>query len=84
MIATDKSVPSMLDQPFHQTPQPDHVQERNVMEMKNDDWEFELDMMGTTASIELLERHLDKAPDPKTATAQFLQGYIASHAQITR
>lgn len=54
------------------------------MEMKNDDWEFELDMMGTTASIELLERHLDKAPDPKTATAQFLQGYIASHAQITR
>lgn len=45
-----------------------------------DDWEFELDLMGTTASIDVLERHLDKVPDPKSATAQFLKGFIASHA----
>lgn len=45
-----------------------------------DDWEFELDLMGTNASIDVLERHLDKAPDPRSATAQFLKGFIASHA----
>jgi hypothetical protein len=49
-----------------------------------DDWEFELDLMGTTASTEALEGHLEKAPDPQSATAQFLKGYIASHAQATR
>ena len=49
-----------------------------------DDWEFELDLMGTNASIEALERHLDKVPDPQSATAQFLKGYIASHAQVSR
>lgn len=44
-----------------------------------EDWDFELDLMGTAASIELLERHLDKAPDPQSANAQFLKGFIASH-----
>lgn len=44
-----------------------------------DEWEFELDLLGTNASIEALTRHLEKAPDPQSATAQFLMGYIASH-----
>lgn len=49
-----------------------------------DDWEFELDLLGTSASIESLEEHLGRAPDPKSATAHFLRGFIANHVQFTR
>lgn len=76
MINTDKDVSRKSSSPnpgvlggLHDAPSP------------QDNWEFELDLLGTSASVEALERHLEKAPDPQSATAQFLKGYIASHEQ---
>lgn len=43
-------------------------------------WDFQLDLLGTEASVEVLQSHLDKAPNPDSANAQFLMGYLAAHA----
>lgn len=43
-------------------------------------WDFQLDLLGTGASVEALQAHLDKAPNPDSANAQFLMGYLAGHA----
>jgi hypothetical protein len=53
---------------------------RNLIEQE-DDWEFALDILGTEASIIELQAHLDRAPNPESATAQFLRGFLASYAQ---
>lgn len=47
----------------------------------NDLWEYELDLLGADASVDVLQAHLDKAPNPYSANAQFLMGFLASHAQ---
>ena len=41
-----------------------------------DDWECELDILGRHAPLEELQRHLDRAPNPESAGAQLLAGYI--------
>lgn len=46
---------------------------------QEDDWEFQLDLLGTSATVEQLQSHLDACPNPGSATAQYLQGYL-SHA----
>lgn len=43
-------------------------------------WEFELEVIGGAVSLEQLEKLLERAPNPESATAQFLMGYLASHA----
>jgi hypothetical protein len=82
MMNTDKSVPNTSV-----GEKAESSRGQNLAPLQSDlqdDWEFELDLLGTTASTEALEGHLEKAPDPQSATAQFLKGYIASHAQATR
>lgn len=54
------------------------------LEGSQDSWEFALDIMGTEASVAELEGHLANAPDPQSATALFLQNYLASHAAKSR
>lgn len=41
-------------------------------------WEQELEIMGAAASLDDLCDHLRDAPDPESATAQFLMGYLIS------
>lgn len=43
-------------------------------------WEFELEVIGGAATLRQLEELLERAPNPESATAQFLTGYLASHA----
>ena len=43
-------------------------------------WEFELEVVGAAATPQQLRTLLDRAPDPASATATFLLGYLASHA----
>lgn len=44
---------------------------------QHDLWEQELDLIGAAASNEQLQTMLDRAPDPMSATAQLLMGYLA-------
>ncbi len=46
---------------------------------QEEEWEFQLDLLGTEASIEELRGHLSRAPNPEAAAAQFLMGYLASY-----
>lgn len=45
-----------------------------------DQWEFELEVIGAAATPQQLEDLLHRAPNPESAAAQFLLGYLASHA----
>lgn len=45
-----------------------------------DQWEFELEVIGGAATLQQLEELLERAPNPESAAAQFLTGYLASHA----
>lgn len=51
---------------------------------REEDWEDELDLMGTGASITRLQAHLAAAPNPLSPAAQFLRGYLAYHACHTQ
>ncbi len=84
-MSIDKSVPNIsIGEKAESSQVPDNPNSVGSHGEQQDDWEFELDLLGTNASTEALEEHLEKAPDPQSATAQFLKGYIASHAQATR
>jgi hypothetical protein len=48
-----------------------------------EDWEFQLDLLGTHATLEQLQAHLDAAPNPDSATAQFLMGYLSHASQAS-
>ena len=45
-----------------------------------EDWEFELDLMGSSASFECLTSHLRVAPDPNSELAQYLRNHLAEMA----
>jgi hypothetical protein len=84
-MSIDKSVPNKsIGENAESSRDPVNPNPDELQGDQQGDWEFELDLLGTTASTEALEEHLGKAPDPQSATAQFLKGYIASHAQATR
>lgn len=60
--------------------QPELASDISIVEaaIRNQDaWEVELDIMGAAATIEELKAHLERAPNPESATAQYLQGYLA-------
>lgn len=44
---------------------------------QHDLWEQELDLIGAAASNDQLQEMLNRAPDPMSATAQLLMGYLA-------
>lgn len=54
-------------------PVPDNLIEKEEL------WEFELDLLGAAAVPEKLQQILERAPNPESATAQFLMGYLASY-----
>ena len=42
-------------------------------------WEIELDLLGAAASSEALQQHLERAPNPESAAAQYLLGFLAHY-----
>lgn len=46
-----------------------------------DNWEAELDAMGTEASVGDYQAHLDKAPDQSAESTIFLKGFVAAKSQ---
>lgn len=45
-----------------------------------DQWEFELDLLGASASREQLQQLLERCPDPTSDSAQFLAGFLSRAA----
>lgn len=51
----------------------------NVIDLQ-DQWDVELDTMGAAATPEELQAHLERAPNPESATAQYLAGFLTACA----
>lgn len=47
----------------------------------DEDWEFELDIMGRNVPLATLQKHLERAPDPGSPGARMLAGYISGVQQ---
>lgn len=77
-VQIDKHVRRMMDKQQSATETATAVVQP-ITPQQEDDWEFELDLLGPSADIAVLQAHLDKAPNQNSATAQFLRGYLAHH-----
>jgi hypothetical protein len=51
----------------------------NFLQDDEETWEFELDLLGTSATPEQLQEMLARAPNPKSATVDFIKGYLAGY-----
>jgi hypothetical protein len=54
---------------------PSRVAARDVL--SSEAWEEQLEMMGGFASLEDMQAHLNRAPDPNSPNARYLAGVIS-------
>ena len=48
------------------------------------EWEARLDMMGTNKSPNEYQKHLERAPNPESAMAKYLRGFLAGAETAAR